>query len=90
MILTVALSEMDGLNFSNKQPSPSEIARLTLSEYIAMGEICLDVVTDDDVYKGIKYDNDEFYISEFNILSDNELQIYSWIEYIYSKSKDEA
>lgn len=89
MILTVALSEMDGLNFSNKQPSPSEIARLTLSEYIAMGEIFLDVVTDDDVYKGIN-DNDEFYISEFNILSDNELQIYSWIEYIYSKSKDEA
>jgi len=70
MILTVALSEMDGFNISNKQSSPSEIARITLSECIATGEIALDVVID-DVYKGIN-DNDEFYISENNISSDND------------------
>lgn len=89
MILTVALSEMDGFNISNKQPLPSEIARITLSECIATGDIALDVVIDDDVYKGIN-DNNEFYISENNISSDNDSQIYKWIEYIYSKSKDEA
>lgn len=47
------------------------------------------MVIDDDIYKGIN-DNDEFYISENNISSDNDSQIYTWIEYIYSKLKDEA
>ncbi|KAL5237421.1 hypothetical protein ACI65C_004831 [Semiaphis heraclei] len=71
------------------EPSPSEIARITLSECIATGEFALDMVTDEDVYKGIN-DNDEFYISEFNVSSDSESQIYTWIEYIHSTSKDEA
>jgi len=42
---------MDGFNICIKQPS--EITRITLSECIATGEIALDLVIYDDVYKGI-------------------------------------